>query len=99
MNGESRQRVFVLVPSAVYDHDVIGVYATEQDARAAAEALWPQTDGHHRFTIRPREIGVTYDVDFTKAWPWHEKQDPGPAHVELHDEPPASSMRTTGGTP
>lgn len=35
--------VYVLVPTAVYDHGIIGVYETPEDARAAAEEIWPQS--------------------------------------------------------
>lgn len=58
--------VHVLVPTAVYDHGVIGVYATPEDARVAAQKIWPQTDGHHKLVIHAREIGATHDDVFIR---------------------------------
>lgn len=59
---------YVLVPMAIYDHGVIGVYESETDATSAAEKIWPQTDGHHSFVIHPREVGRTYDDVFMKRY-------------------------------
>jgi hypothetical protein len=59
--------LYVLVPTAVYDHGVIGVYETKEQARAAALEVWPKTDGHHAFFIYERELGESrFDV-FTHA--------------------------------
>lgn len=74
--------VYVLVPTAVYDHGIIGVYETPEDARAAAEEIWPQTDGHHGFVIHEREIGVTHDDVFTKRTWSGAKLATGPAEIQ-----------------
>lgn len=71
--------VYVLVPTAVYDHGIIGVYATPEDAVAAAEGIWPQTDGHHNMVIHERVIGVTHDDVFTKFLASH--RPPGPPQI------------------
>lgn len=52
--------LYVLVPTAVYDHGVIGVYETKDQARAAALEVWPKTDGHHAFLIYERELGESH---------------------------------------
>jgi hypothetical protein len=53
-------RVFVLVPTSVYDHGVVGVYSSMEDLRAAAAQIWPTTDGHHVFKVIDREVGYTH---------------------------------------
>lgn len=56
--------LYVLVPRAVYDHGTIGVYSSEERAREAAEAIWPETDGHHAFRIDVVELDETYENVF-----------------------------------
>jgi hypothetical protein len=51
--------LYVLIAEAVYDHGVIGVYSSEQEARDVAEEIWPTTDGHHRFRIDMLRLGET----------------------------------------
>lgn len=81
--------VYVLIPEAVYDHGVVGVYETEDDARDAALRLWPETDGHHSFRIVPRVVGVTHkDVyGFSMAHNWGGvKCDPGDPEGRIYVE-------------
>jgi hypothetical protein len=77
--------VFVVVPTAVYSHGIIGVYETEEDALRAARQLWPTTDGHHTFVVHKRVVGATY-VDFPATM--YGMRDPGELRVEVEDEPP-----------
>ena len=56
-----REPVFVLVPSAVYYHGVIGVYESKAEAEAAAKEAWLDSDGYHSFTIFERELGRSVD--------------------------------------
>lgn len=60
-------KVFVLVPISVYDQGIIGVYASEEEARQAAEYLWPKTDGFHTFDIVPRVLGATHPNVFMRT--------------------------------
>lgn len=78
--------VFLLVPRAIYDHGVIGVYSSEERAREAAEEIWPQTDGHHKLVIVPMEVdGEAKDV-FEKAMTfWADASDPGLIQIEVED--------------
>lgn len=78
--------VYVLVPEAVYGHGVIGVYATEEDALAAAEKVWLQTDGHHTLVIHPREIGTTHDEVFQKTHYGHKPPPEGEPRIEIQTE-------------
>lgn len=55
---------YVLVATAVYDQGVVGVYATEQLARDAAESIYLKTDGHHGFRIDVVELDRTYKKVF-----------------------------------
>lgn len=72
--------VYVLVPTAVYDHGIIGVYATPEEAHAAAEEIWPETDGHHTLVIHEREVGDTHADVFTKKTGTNRQ--PGPPKIE-----------------
>jgi hypothetical protein len=78
--------VHVLVAASVYDHGVVGVYSTEKLARVAAAAIWPQTDGRHRFRIVLRDLDRTYEgvFPYTK-WP-----------VAQVPVPPREGLRHTG---
>lgn len=53
--------VFVLVPSAIYDHGVIGVYTSPGAAVEDAEHIWKESDGHHGMVILPMYLNKTYD--------------------------------------
>jgi hypothetical protein len=76
--------VYVLVPEAVYDHGIVGVYGTEEDARDAAERLWPETDGHHSFRIVPRVVGETHKDVFRLAYNWRGvTPDPGEPRIRV----------------
>lgn len=76
--------VYVLIPTAVYDHGVVGVYESEEDARFAALEIWPSTDGHHDFVIVPRILGVSYENVFSKAYNWGgAKPNPGEPRIEV----------------
>jgi hypothetical protein len=58
---------YVLVPTAVYDHGVAGVFSSEELAREAAQEIWPTTDGHHRFRIDVLEQDKAYPDVFDHA--------------------------------
>jgi hypothetical protein len=75
--------VYVLIPEAVYDHGVIGVYSTEALARAAAEEIWPRTDGHHEFRIVTRVVDVTYIGVFEHKSHSDSELATGPAPIRL----------------
>lgn len=79
--------VYVLVPVAVYDHGIIGVYSTEEQARAAAEKVWPDTDGHHALVIRPVVLNETYAKVFShRAYESRPHRDPGEPRIELEHQ-------------
>jgi hypothetical protein len=82
----SAATVFVLVPSAVYDHGVVGVYETEEEARRAAVYLWPKTDGHHAFIIVPRKLGATHPDVFNRAMYPALPLATGPPRILMEDE-------------
>lgn len=85
--------LYILIPDAVYDHGVIGVYATEAEARAVAEDLWPHSDGHHDLAIVKRELGVTYDWSVLK-WPYGSPpRDPGPPRIAIRQDPQVEAER------
>jgi hypothetical protein len=66
--------VYVLVPSAVYDHGVLGVYETKEQAEEAARLVYEQSDGHHVMYIKPRTIGTTYhDPSFVLSNGYHRR--------------------------
>lgn len=75
--------VYVLVPTAVYDHGIIGVYETPEAAREAAEEIWPKTDGHHKLVIHERVIGVTHDDVFTQRTSASRFPPSGPPRIEI----------------
>jgi hypothetical protein len=77
--------VYVLIPRAIYNHGVVGVYESEQDARDAALEIWPTTDGHHEFVIVPRVLGETHPDVFTRILSWgiETKPDPGEPRIEV----------------
>jgi hypothetical protein len=80
--------VFVLVPRGVYDHGVIGVYVTEDEARAVAAEIWPRTDGHHDFVIYRRVLHAVHDDVFHHTfWPTT-ALDRGDPRVVLDSEMP-----------
>lgn len=53
--------MYVLVPFAIYDHGVAGVFETREEAEKVAEILWRDSDGHHGWRIDECEVGVVYD--------------------------------------
>jgi hypothetical protein len=54
--------MFVLIAEAIYDQGVVGIYENLDEAKAVAEELWRDSDGHHGFRIEERTLGVTCDV-------------------------------------
>lgn len=56
------QSVYVVIATAVYDHGVVGVYLTREEATAATEDQWRHSDGHHAFRVEEIQVGATYDV-------------------------------------
>lgn len=71
---QEKNRLYVLVATAVYDQGVVGVYTNEEGARQAAEEIWPQTDGHHSFRIDVVEPDKTYENVFEyDVYNWDEK--------------------------
>jgi hypothetical protein len=77
--------VYVLVAAGIYDQGVVGVYATEDDARAAAEKIWPQTDGYHGFDIREYHLGATRENAFPYGWSDRRIPPKGPARITSGD--------------
>lgn len=65
----SQGHVFVLVPTAVYDHGVAGVFETREAAERAAERLWRGSDGHHWFRVDECRIGVVYET-YSRGSSW-----------------------------
>jgi hypothetical protein len=81
----SQGHVFVLVPTAVYDHGVAGVFETREAAEQAAERLWRTSDGYHAFRVDERRIGVLYDV-YPLGGRWDGPPTDKPLRVTFADE-------------
>lgn len=67
-----KQHVYVVIPTAVYDHGIVGVYTDEAQARLVAKEIWHKTDGHHAFRIEQIEVNRTYENVFDH-FPWHDQ--------------------------
>ena len=57
-------KLWVVVPTAVYDHGVVGVFSSEEKAVEAVAAVWPDTDGHHAFRVEELELDRVYEDVF-----------------------------------
>jgi hypothetical protein len=66
---------YITIPVGVSYKAPIGVYLTEQEALAAANAYWSHSDGYHSLEVREVEIGVTYD-DESERVGWLNRKQP-----------------------
>ena len=58
------QRLWVVVPTSVYDHGVVGVFSSEEAAVEAVARIWPDTDGHHALRVEVLELDRAYQDVF-----------------------------------
>jgi hypothetical protein len=55
--------LYVLIIEAVYDHGVVGVFTTREQADEVAKEMDEASDGHHAFRVEALELDVAYCPD------------------------------------
>lgn len=58
--SESGTMVYLLIPEAVYDHGVIGVFSTREAAEEQAALFWQDSDGHHGLRVEEWPIDMCH---------------------------------------